>query len=574
MAPKHNLSTQTIIYLMRNDLRLHDNECFHYISKLTEGNKSQKSRGNDRPLRLVPLYCFQPEHYLTGTYNFGFSRVGEPRARFLLETIKDLKQQLQNRGSNLIVKSCFSNNSTSSPVKAVQSIIEELGLNDQFQPGENQNQPKCTLIFHQEVTQEETDEERSLISLCHNYGIQVKAFWGATLYHKDDLPFNKLGRNGSQIPDVPDVYTEFRKSVENKAKVRSPFATPATLPPLPENIVSDEMPCDVNVMCPRDIKSTTTEFNALTKSAFPFKGGETAALERLNDYLWGSNAITTYKETRNGMVGTQYSTKFSPWLANGSLSPRYIYAQVKKFENTKVANQSTYWVIFELIWRDFFRFVCLKYGSKVFHSGGIRGLQVGWKQDLNLFDRWRQGTTGVPFIDANMRELLETGWMSNRGRQNVASFLVKDLKLDWRLGAEWFESMLIDHDVCSNYGNWNYAAGIGNDPREDRKFNIIKQALDYDPNGDFIKIWVPELAKLSEQNSISQGIIHCPWKAKVPDLNKAGIKLGTSYPRPMVLAGEWDRHYNKLVNKKGGSSNGLGQGQKRGVDFYFKPMNK
>jgi deoxyribodipyrimidine photo-lyase len=162
--------------------------------------------------------------------------------------------------------------------------------------------------------------------------------------------------------------------------------------------------------------------------------------------------------------------------------------------------------------------------------------------------------------------------MSNRGRQNVASFLVEDLKLDWRLGAEWFESMLLDHDVCSNYGNWNYAAGIGNDPREDRKFNIIKQGLDYDPNGDFVKMWVPELEKLLEQASISKGSIHCPWKIKLPDLNKAGIKLGTSYPKPMIVAGEWDRHTNRLTNPKGGASNG--HGQKRGMDFYFKPANK
>merc|ERR1711994_1166024 len=144
------------------------------------------------------------------------------------------------------------------------------------------------------------------------------------------------------------------------------------------------------------------------------------------------------------------------------------------------------------IWRDFFRFVCFKHGNKIFQAGGIRQSDVEWKQDLELFDKWRKGTTGVPFIDANMRELSQTGWMSNRGRQNVASFLVKDLKLDWRLGAEWFESMLINHDVCSNYGNWNYAAGVGNDPREDRKFNVIKQSLDYDPDGDFIKIWVQQ----------------------------------------------------------------------------------
>merc|ERR1712241_72387 len=432
----------------------------------------------------------------------------------------------------------------------------------------------CTLIFHQETCQEEVDSEASLWKLCKEYGIQIKAFWGSTLYHKDDLPFNTIKRNASNIPNVPDIYTEFRKAVETKCKIRSVFPAPAYLPPLPENVYSDELPNNTS-----DLKTTNAiapehARQVLENSAFPFQGGETAALKRLHSYLWETNAVATYKETRNGLIGKDYSTKFSAWLADGSLSPRCIYSEIKKYEESRTANQSTYWVIFELIWRDFFRFVCFKHGNKIFQAGGIRQSDVEWKQDLELFDKWKNGDTGIPFIDANMRELLETGWMSNRGRQNVASFLVKDLKLDWRLGAEWFESMLLDHDVCSNYGNWNYAAGIGNDPREDRKFNIIKQGLDYDPNGYFIKMWVPELAKLSEQHSISQGIIHCPWKAKVPELNKAGVKLGESYPRPMVVAGEWDRHYNKLTNKKGGPSNGLGQGQKRGVDFYFKPMNK
>jgi deoxyribodipyrimidine photo-lyase len=104
------------------------------------------------------------------------------------------------------------------------------------------------------------------------------------------------------------------------------------------------------------------------------------------------------------------------------------------------------------------------------------------------------GKTGQPFIDANMRELAATGFMSNRGRQNVASYLVHDLNVDWRWGAEYFESVLIDYDVCSNYGNWNYVAGIGNDPREDRYFNPKRQAALYDPKAEFIKRWIPELS--------------------------------------------------------------------------------
>lgn len=113
-----------------------------------------------------------------------------------------------------------------------------------------------------------------------------------------------------------------------------------------------------------------------------------------------------------------------------------------------------------------------------------------------MLEAWKNGRTGYPFIDANMRELKHSGWMSNRGRQVVASFLVRDLGLDWRLGAEHFESYLLDHDPCSNWGNWQYCAGVGADPREDRYFNIVKQAHSYDPDAAFIRLWVPEVSHL------------------------------------------------------------------------------
>ncbi len=298
------------------------------------------------------------------------------------------------------------------------------------------------------------------------------------------------------------------------------------------------------------------------RTAFKCKGGETAALQRLNDYLWNTDSIATYKETRNQLIGLDYSTKFSPWLASGSLSPRQIYHNVKKYEEERKSNQSTYWVIFELIWRDYFKFVCLRYGNRVFYPSGIMGKKLPWKQDMEMFDKWRMGQTGVPFVDANMRELLNTGWMSNRGRQNVASFLVKDLGLDWRLGAEWFESQLLDHDVCSNYGNWNYAAGIGNDPRENRKFNMIKQGLDYDGNGDFVRMWVPELARLDGEK------IHYPWALTSSELSVAGIELGRTYPRPVVIAPEWSRHI-KTKKRKNPTT-----GPQRGIDFYFKSSSR
>ncbi|KAI8547712.1 hypothetical protein RHMOL_Rhmol07G0217200 [Rhododendron molle] len=188
--------------------------------------------------------------------------------------------------------------------------------------------------------------------------------------------------------------------------------------------------------------------------------------------------------------------------------------KVKRYEKERLSNDSTYWVLFELIWRDYFRFLSIKYGNSIFHLGGPRKLKLSWSQDQLLFESWRDGRTGYPLIDANMKELSTTGFMSNRGRQIVCSFLVRDMGIDWRMGAEWFETCLLDYDPCSNYGNWTYGAGVGNDPREDRYFSIPKQAQTYDSEGSYVAYWLPELEALPKEKRNFPG--HSYIKPVVP----------------------------------------------------------
>jgi deoxyribodipyrimidine photo-lyase len=138
-----------------------------------------------------------------------------------------------------------------------------------------------------------------------------------------------------------------------------------------------------------------------------------------------------------------------------------------------------------------------------------------------------------------MRELSETGFMSNRGRQNVASYLVKDLNVDWRMGAEYFEYQLIDYDVTSNWCNWNYVAGVGSDPREDRYFNILTQAKRYDENGEYVKLWCPELSKLPGE------MVHQPDTLSDREQSSYGLRLGANYPMPLVPSRKWDKKQKK-----------------------------
>ncbi len=431
---------QNIIFWFRNDLRLHDNEA---LLKATKA-------GN-----VIPVYVFDERQFKDTA--LGFKRTGAFRAKFLLEAVEDLRNNLRQIGSDLIIR-----------VGKPEEILANMAAEWQA----------AAVYASKEVTQEETTVEAQLSKRIKPLNIEIELIWIATLYHARDLPF--------QINFIPDVFTEFRKKVELSAKIRATFDAPTQLPAIEKEIELGELPTLKDL----GFKEIPKLDN---RSVLPFKGGENEALVRLNDYFWKKNLLKTYKETRNELIGGDYSSKFSVWLSLGCISPRKIYEEIKKYEAERVSNDSTYWLGFELIWRDYFHFVALKYGTRIFKTSGIKNdLLKPWKRDKVNFEKWVNGETGVPFIDANMKELKLTGFMSNRGRQNVASYLTKDLGIDWTWGASYFESQLIDYDVCSNWGNWNYNAGVGNDPRENRYFNIETQVEKYDKNGDYVKLWLSE----------------------------------------------------------------------------------
>jgi deoxyribodipyrimidine photo-lyase len=458
----------------RNDLRLHDHE------PLVEALEQHDA--------VLPVYCLDPRQF--GETPFGFAKTGPFRTRFLLQSLAQLRQRLQQAGAELIFRQ-------GKPEEVLLQLAEQYG---------------ATAVYaHKEVTEEEVKVEEKVENTLFRKGISIEFFWGSTLYHRNDLP--------TPVQSIPEVFTQFRKQVERNAEVREPFETPARIP-CPDVLRPGEFP-ELS-----DLRLPETSIDG--RGVLPFEGGEIAALERLNTYFWEQDLLKTYKETRNGLLGADYSSKFSAWLALGCISPRKIFAEVERYESLRKKNRSTYWLIFELIWRDFFRFTAKKHGNSLFWPGGLKGQPRKLKKDWKRFDQWREGKTGIPFIDANMLELKHTGFMSNRGRQNVASFLVNDLEVDWRMGAEWFESMLIDYDVCSNWGNWNYVAGVGNDPREGRYFNVISQAKRYDPQGAYVRHWLPALADLPAS------VIHEPYKANPAELRSYGLQLGGNYPKAIV----------------------------------------
>lgn len=472
-----------ILYWFRNDLRLHDNEGF--------------ARAVADADEVLPVFVFNPDWFVQ-LPDINIRKTGAYRTAFMLDSVADLQRSLKEKGVDLIIR-------TGNTARILAELAEEVGAD--------------AVYASKEVTQEETDIESDLSKLLKPLNVDLEFFWMATLYHVRDLPF--------YVSRLPIQFTQFREQIEKSATLRELIPTPTTVVGV-SNVFVGELPTL------ETFGFATEEGQLGERAAIQFDGGESVGLARLNAYLWEDDLAKTYKETRNGMLGANYSSKFSAWLSMGCLSPRQIYWELQRYETERVKNESTYWLVFELLWRDFFRFTALRYGTRLFKPSGIKyDFTKRGNRDLVLFQRWASGQTGIPFIDANMRELNETGYMSNRGRQNVASFLVKDLGIDWTWGATYFESLLIDYDPCSNWGNWNYIAGVGNDPRQDRYFNIYSQATRYDEQGKYVKYWLPELAAVPADK------IHLVSNLSTEEQVAYNVTLDDTYPLPVINPNQW-----------------------------------
>jgi len=366
-----------------------------------------------------------------------------------------------------------------------------------------------------------------------------------------------------------------------RTRPRSPVPQPEadTLPPLPADLppplapfetIADCADLEARLLKPvSEILADPPSFPEKATSAHPLRGGEDAGHERLH-HVVKSGLAARYNESRNGLVGPDFSTKLSAYLALGCLTARQVHEVLVGYEDGtddefKAAegfglgeNEGTSAIRFELLWRDYMRLCSRRFKTKLFRLRGfwdaeaaqkaeavekaVKAEKVEYKQkwktadpkradkgqsrgraEEKLLERFCRGTTGFGLVDASMRELIHTGYTSNRARQNVASFLTRRLGIDWRYGAEWYEMMLVDYDVSSNWANWQYVAGIGNDPKVTRIFNPVKQAFEYDPNGDYVRMWLPELAGIENLENLFQ--VSTMAAAEAQRLGLAGMDM-------------------------------------------------
>lgn len=457
-----------IVWFRRN-LRLEDNR------SLFEAAKSSSA--------IVPLFVFDPKEY-GNTRVFGLPRKSLRSATYLLESVQSLEEHLRLRGTRLVVR-------REAPEDAIRAIAAASSATD--------------LYFPAEAGTEEAEAVARVTAAVPHLRVHCDSA-SAPLLAPSSLPFSEKDR------PFPSTFTTFRKAVEGSRKRptwEQPLPSPALIPPLPDSVnnMGERIPAPQELVAepsgfaaglPPDVLGTPAPPSQA--DAWIAKGGIDQAKAALENFVSGGSDARAlkYKKTRNGMLGTAYGSRMSLPLSVGSISARQVASAIEELERRQGASQDTYWMLFELLWRDFFYYLSSETGNAIFLLNGSQGepplTRSGphpWRKNAKLFAAWAGGNTGEPLVDAAMRELRATGFTGNRARQIVASYLTKDAGLDWRLGAEWFESRLCDHDPASNYGNWQYVAGVGADPREDRYFNLAKQANNYDADGTFRKFWCP-----------------------------------------------------------------------------------
>ncbi|MBX3729416.1 MAG: deoxyribodipyrimidine photo-lyase [Candidatus Sumerlaeia bacterium] len=426
-----------VLYWLRSDLRLHDNEALAWAAA--------------HGAAVLPVTCFDPRQF--GRTALGFPATGPFRARFLIESVADLRSSLEELGSGLAVR-------TGLPEQVLPVLAAECGAH--------------LVVAQQEPAPADAAIEEAVRAELDADGRELRLFWGSTVVHRDD-------RSAVGVDDF---------------RVRPPLSVPRAFPPLP-NVPLGRMPAlgDFGLHAPELDR----------RAALEPRGGEAAGFQRLVAWMWTSNALGAYADPPTPERPTPEPSRLSPWLAHGCLSPRFVHAQVLEYERRRVRNAGTRAFVAALLARDACRWAAL--------DGRLPALEspAASPAERRRLDAWRTGRTGLPFADAALRELRLTGLLGHDARRDVAHQLVHDLALDWRLGAAWFASQLLDHDACISTAHWMAAAGLPDGPlAPEPRLDPLAAGRHLDPTGATIRRWLPRLAPLPDAT------IHDPRPSQTP----------------------------------------------------------
>jgi deoxyribodipyrimidine photo-lyase len=408
--------------------------------------------------------------------------IGGARRVWLHHSLTALKDNIEARGGRLILRQ-------GDAATVIDDVIEETGAEAVF--------------WNRRYHKPDRDRDADIKSDLKDRGLTVESFKGNLLIE----PWEVETKSGGPYR----VFTPFWRAAKDQLSVADPIPAPERLDCYDGSLASDDL-------SDWDLRPANPDWGA--KMMEYHTPGESGAMDRLSDFLDGP--IEDYAEGRD-RPDKDLTSRLSPHLAHGEISPRQIWDACKDNEYTSRK------FLTEIGWREF-SYSLLYYNPKLATENFNDGYEaMAWDHDDEAFDAWTKGQTGYPFVDAGMRQLWETGWMHNRVRMVVASFLIKHLMIHWRDGEEWFWDCLLEADLASNAASWQWVAGTGADASPYfRVFNPFTQGEKFDPKGDYVRKWVPELKDMPNKH------IHQPWKAPDKVLDMAGVSLGKTYPKPIV----------------------------------------
>lgn len=424
--------SKKILVWFRNDLRLHDNEMLvEAIAKSDE---------------ILPVFCFDPRQFELTRYKS--IKTGAIRARFLLESVEDLRRSFQKFGGDILVIE-------GKPEELLPNLVKKYEISEVY--------------HHREVASEETEVSTAVEDALWKFSVNLKHFIGHTLYNKEDLPF--------PVKDIPDVFSQFKKKTERDAIVKPCVLTPENI-----NFVQLE---DWGIL-PELTDLVVNELSTPLAVNTEFKGGENEALKHLHDFLNDGEELALANTT---LKKNDVFSKLSPWLGLGCLSPREVYWKMKEAEANFGLKPYFNQIVLGLLWRDYYRFMFKKYRNTFFKPEGFSiNAAATTLADNDLLTAWKNANTGQPLIDSVMHDLNTTGYISNSCRQLAATYLIYELGVNWTMGAAYFEEKLIDYAPASNWGNWANIAGVGNDKRLTGSFDFEKQLKIFDPKGTYLQL--------------------------------------------------------------------------------------
>ena len=465
-SPKTAEPGSPVIVLFRQDLRVGDNRA---LAAAAETGR--------------PVVCV----FIRDDAEKGFRTRGAAKNWWLHRSLEALSAKLETLGARLLLR-------TGDGAAVVAGIVRDTGAG--------------TVLWNRRYDPPAVAADKALKAALRDDGIECESFDGHLLHEPWQLKTTSGG--------FYKVYSPFWRALASQDEPRPPVAAPTRIRS-PERLPKSEP------LAAWDLLPTKPDWAG--EFGDVWTPGEDGAQARLKDFL--SDAIRGYGEDRD-RPDRESTSRLSPHLSMGEITPYQIWAALADGRRHLPA-QDVEKFRKEVAWRDFswhLLFHNPKLATKNFNEG-FDGFS--WRGDAKGLRLWQRGQTGYPIVDAGMRQLWRTGWMHNRVRMVCASFLIKHLLVDWREGERWFWDTLVDADEANNPASWQWVAGSGADAAPYfRVFNPILQGVKFDPDGDYVRAFVPELATMPTK------YIHAPWEAPEEVLAKAGVKLGGTYPVPVV----------------------------------------